>query len=147
MLTIVIAAGPKKAQNAAKAVLKGVCFYCFPFPQASSMALTHLPQVHSRKNVKARTSTSFHRPKTLVLSRSPKYTRKSIVHEPRLDAHRVVIHPLNTESAMKKMEEHNTLVFIVDVRANKAQIKASLKQLYDIDCVKINTLVRYDAPI
>lgn len=70
--------------------------------------------------------------------------RKAIAHEPRLDAHRVIVHPLNTESAMKKMEEHNTLVFIVDVRANKAQIKTSLKKLYDIDCVKINTLIRYD---
>lgn len=43
---------------------------------------------------------------------------------------------------MKKMEEHNTLVFIVDVKANKAQIKQALKTLYDIDTVKINTLIR-----
>lgn len=46
---------------------------------------------------------------------------------------------------MKKIEEHNTLVFIVNVKANKAQIKTSLKKLYDIDCVKINTLIRYVA--
>ncbi|KAG5914931.1 hypothetical protein E4U42_000232 [Claviceps africana] len=132
-------AGSKKAQDAAKAVLKGSP------PFQSEPTLTHSRlQVHSRKNVKTRTSTSFHRPKTLALARSPKYMRKSIAHEPRLDAHRVVVHPLNTESAMKKMEEHNTLVFIVDVRANKAQIKNSLKQLYDIDCVKINTLIRPD---
>lgn len=44
---------------------------------------------------------------------------------------------------MKKMEENNTLVFIVDVKANKAQIKQALKKLYDIDTVKINTLIRY----
>jgi large subunit ribosomal protein L23Ae len=44
---------------------------------------------------------------------------------------------------MKKIEEHNTLVFIVDVKANKAQIKLALKKLYDIDTVKINTLIRY----
>ena len=44
---------------------------------------------------------------------------------------------------MKKIEENNTLVFIVDVKANKRQIKAALKKLYDVDCVKINTLVRY----
>lgn len=45
---------------------------------------------------------------------------------------------------MKKIEENNTLVFIVDVKANKAQIKDALKKLYDIDTVKINTLIRYD---
>ena len=89
-----------------------------------------------------RLSTTFHRPKTLQLSRAPKYPRRSIPHEPRLDAHKVIVHPLNTESAMKKIEEHNTLVFICDVRANKRQIKDALKTLYDVDCVKVNTLIR-----
>ncbi len=70
--------------------------------------------------------------------------RKAIAQEPSLDQHRIIRHPLNTESAMKKLEQDNTLVFIVDIRANKAQIKLSLKKLYDIDCIKINTLVRYD---
>jgi large subunit ribosomal protein L23Ae len=97
----------------------------------------------AHKSRKIRTSTTFHRPKTLQLSRSPKYPRKSIPHEPRLDAHKVVLYPLNTESAMKKIEEHNTLVFIVDVKANKRQIKLALKKLYDVDTVKVNTLVRY----
>jgi large subunit ribosomal protein L23Ae len=44
---------------------------------------------------------------------------------------------------MKKIEENNTLVFIVDRLANKRQIKDALKKLYDIDTVKINTLIRY----
>lgn len=44
---------------------------------------------------------------------------------------------------MKKIEENNTLVFICDVKANKRQIKDALKKLYDVDCVKINTLIRY----
>ncbi|RKU45144.1 60S ribosomal protein L25 [Coniochaeta pulveracea] len=115
--------GSKQAQAAAKAALKGV---------------------HAHKNRKIRTSTTFHRPKTLQLSRAPKYPRKSVPHAPRLDEHKVIVHPLNTESAMKKIEEHNTLVFIVDVKANKAQIKLALKKLYDIDTVKINTLIRPD---
>jgi large subunit ribosomal protein L23Ae len=90
-------------------------------------------------------STTFHRPKTLQLSREPKYPRKSVPHQPRLDEHKVIKHPLNTESAMKKIEENNTLVFIVDIKANKRQIKEALKKLYDIDTIKINTLVRYDS--
>ena len=62
---------------------------------------------------------------------------------PRLDASKVIVHPLNTESAMKMIEENNTLVFIVDVKANKRQIKEALKKLYDVECVKINTLIRW----
>lgn len=100
-------------------------------------------QVHSKKVRKVRLSTTFHRPKTLQLSREPKYPRKSVPSQPRLDEHKVIIHPLNTESAMKKIEENNTLVFIVDIKANKRQIKEALKKLYDIETVKINTLIRY----
>ena len=50
--------------------------------------------------------------------------------------------PLNTESAMKKIEEHNTLVFIVDIKSNKRQIKDAVKKLYDVQAAKINTLIR-----
>ncbi|KAK0623059.1 putative cytosolic 60S ribosomal protein Rpl23a [Podospora aff. communis PSN243] len=112
--------------------------------QAKKAAQAALKGVHTHKKTKVRYSTTFHRPKTLQLSRAPKYPRKSIPHAPRLDEHKVIVHPLNTEGALKKIEEQNTLVFIVDVKANKAQIKLALKKLYDIDTVKINTLIRPD---
>lgn len=54
-----------------------------------------------------------------------------------------VSRPLNTESAMKKIEEHNTLVFIVDLKSNKRQIKDAVKKLYDVQTAKVNTLIRY----
>lgn len=60
----------------------------------------------------------------------------------RLDKYRIVKFPLTTESAMKKIEDNNTLVFIVDKRANKPQIKLAVKKLYDIDVAKVNTLIR-----
>ena len=59
-----------------------------------------------------------------------------------MDEFRTIIHPLATESAMKKIEEHNTLVFIVDVRSNKRQIKDAVKKIYEVEVVKINTLIR-----
>ena len=54
-----------------------------------------------------------------------------------------IYRPLNTESAMKKIEEHNTLVFIVDIKSNKRQIKDAVKKLYDVQAAKVNTLIRY----
>ncbi|KAL6719626.1 60S ribosomal protein L25 [Lecanora helva] len=112
--------------------------------KASLAAKSALKGVNSKKARKVRLTTTFHRPKTLQLSRSPKYPRKSVPHEPRLDHHKVLINPLNTESAMKKIEENNTLVFVCDVKSNKRQIKEALKTLYNVDVVKINTLVRPD---
>ena len=61
----------------------------------------------------------------------------------RLDQFAIVKFPLTTESAMKKIEDNNTLVFIVDKRANKPQIKLAVKKLYDIHVSKVNTLIRW----
>ena len=44
---------------------------------------------------------------------------------------------------MKKIEDNNTLVFIVDKRSNKHQVKAAVKKLYDIDVSKVNSLIRW----
>ncbi|KZW01576.1 hypothetical protein EXIGLDRAFT_830037 [Exidia glandulosa HHB12029] len=99
---------------------------------------------HSHALRKVRNSVSFHRPKTLRLPREPKYPRKSVPHVPRMDQFRTIISPLNTESAMKKIEEHNTLVFIVDIKANKRQIKDAVKKLYSVSALSVNTLIRPD---
>lgn len=124
-----------------------------------------LQGVHSHSFRRTRTSVSFHRPKTLRLPREGKYPRKSIPHTPRMDQYRTIVswvipggllscrtwllstssmvsRPLNTESAMKKIEEHNTLVFLVDVKANKRQIKDAVKKLWDVQAAKVNTLIR-----
>ena len=44
---------------------------------------------------------------------------------------------------MKKIEDNNTLVFIVEKRANKPQIKMAVNKLYSIQVSKVNTLIRY----
>lgn len=44
---------------------------------------------------------------------------------------------------MKKLEENNTLVFVVDIKSNKAQIKLALKKLYDIESVLYSPKVCY----
>jgi large subunit ribosomal protein L23Ae len=79
--------------------------------------------VQSKRKKKIRTSVRFRRPHTERPPRNPKYPRKSVPRKPVLDQYRILKYPLTTETAMKKMEEANTLVFIVDVRANKRQIK------------------------
>ena len=60
-----------------------------------------------------------------------------------MDAFNIIKYPLTTEAAMKKIEDNNTLVFLVHLRANKHHIKAAVKKLYDIDVAKVNTLIRY----
>ncbi|KAG8510479.1 60S ribosomal protein L23a, partial [Galemys pyrenaicus] len=49
-----------------------------------------------------------------------------------------------TVSVIKKREDSNTLVFIVNVKANKHHIKQAMKKFNDIDVTKVNTLIRTD---
>merc|ERR1712078_194994 len=93
---------------------------------------------------KVMTSATFRRPKTKITPRKPKYARKSVntINTAKLDKYSIIKNPLTTESAMKKIEDNNTLVFICDVKSNKHQIKAAVKKLYDINVSKVNTLVR-----
>ncbi|GLJ32460.1 hypothetical protein SUGI_0653070 [Cryptomeria japonica] len=97
-----------------------------------------------KRTKKIRTSVTFHRPKTLKTPRNPKYPRLSAPRRNKLDQYEVLKYPLTTESAMKKIEDNNTLVFIVDVRADKKKIKDAVKKMYDIQTKKVNTLIRPD---
>merc|ERR1712033_154132 len=97
---------------------------------------------HGTRVKKVRTTVQFKRPKTFRPARKPRYPRKSTPSRNRMDAYNIIKHPLTTESAMKKIEDNNTLVFICDIKANKHQIKSAVKKLYDINISKVNTLVR-----
>ncbi|KAI4546152.1 hypothetical protein MG293_002707 [Ovis ammon polii] len=45
---------------------------------------------------------------------------------------------------MKKIEDSNTLVSTVDVKANKHQITQAVKKLCDIEMATVKTLIRLD---
>uniref|UniRef100_A0A8C2MNE0 4Fe-4S ferredoxin-type domain-containing protein n=1 Tax=Cricetulus griseus TaxID=10029 RepID=A0A8C2MNE0_CRIGR len=102
-----------------------------------------LKGVHSHKK-KIYTSPTFRRPNTLQLRRQPKYPRKSAPRRNKIDHYAIIKVPLTTELAIKKIEDNNTFVFIVVIKANKHQIKQAVKKLYDIDVAKVNTLIRPD---
>jgi len=60
------------------------------------------------------------------------------------DALSLIREPLTTEHAMKKIEDENTLVFIVSPMATKNKIKRAIKEQYDVEIAKVNTLIRPD---
>jgi len=98
----------------------------------------------SRKHRKERRNVHFFLPKTRTQRRDPKAPTKSCAGLSKLDKFTVIRYPVTTESAMKKIEEINTLVFIVDVKAGKRQIREAVQAMYDVQCKKINTLIRPD---
>lgn len=99
-----------------------------------------------RKGARVHTKTHFFRPKTLRLPRKPVVIKKAAVKtkSTAVRAFDVIKHPLTSETAMKQIEEQNTLVFIVDIKANKRDVKLAVKTLYDVVAAKVNTLIRPD---
>ena len=96
------------------------------------------------EKTKVRTKPHFFRPKTLIKAREPKYRRALPRAVQKMDRFRTIRAPLTTESALQKIEDHNTLVFLCDPKANKRQIKKAVEKLYEIVCKKVNTLIRPD---
>ena len=111
-----------KAKGAAKAVKKGTAS-------------------HSHKK---RTQVRFRRPETQTTKRVPKFPRRSIKKETALDHFAVIKYPLNSEKAMSLVEKTNTLTFIVDPKATKAEIKKAVETLHKIHVQSVNTLMRPD---
>ena len=99
---------------------------------------------HTQKARKVYRTVHFRRPKTLVHERNPKVVRRAAPRMNKLDEFAILRYPLTTESAMKKIEDHNTLVFIVDIRANKFTIRDAVKKMYGVKPMKVNTLIRPD---
>nr|XP_054095246.1 60S ribosomal protein L23a-like [Callithrix jacchus] len=94
--------------------------------------------LHSHKRKKICNSPTFRRPRTLQFRRQPKYPQKSTPKRNKLD-HSAIIKFRRTTESVTKIEDNNTLVFVVDVKANKHQVKQAVKKLCDIDVAKVNT--------
>jgi large subunit ribosomal protein L23Ae len=60
-----------------------------------------------------------------------------------LDPFAVLKQQLITESAMKLMQSDNTLVFMVNPKANKFMIRDAVKLMYNVRVDSVNTLIRF----
>ena len=57
---------------------------------------------------------------------------------------KIIREPLHTEKALNYIEYHNTLVFIVDRKATKGQIKEAVQRIFDVKVEKVRTLITPD---
>jgi len=55
-----------------------------------------------------------------------------------MKAHQVVKYPLATEKSIRMMEAENKLVFVVDRRATKQDVKTAIESLFDAKVIKVN---------
>jgi len=61
-----------------------------------------------------------------------------------MDPYDVILYPLMTESASLMVEKENKLVFIVNLKASKADVKRAVEQLYEVKVEKVNIVITPD---
>ncbi|PIN75876.1 50S ribosomal protein L23 [Candidatus Woesearchaeota archaeon CG10_big_fil_rev_8_21_14_0_10_37_12] len=57
-----------------------------------------------------------------------------------MDQENVIKYPLATEKSIRLMESENKLVFVVDKRATKTEIKQAVEKTFNTKVVAVNTL-------
>jgi ribosomal protein uL23 len=57
----------------------------------------------------------------------------------------IIKYPLSTEKTIRLMESHNALIFIVDKKATKTQIKQAIELQFSAKVASVNTSIGPDA--
>ena len=89
-----------------------------------------------------RKSPTFKRNKKSLqtLPRNPKYLKKSVFRENTFDRFSILLSPCTSERFYKKMEKDNTIIFYVNQKANKQQIKFAFKEAFGVKPQRVNTM-------
>lgn len=77
-----------------------------------------------------------------MVSRKTRRTMRTKFKSPELeDKYKEIIKALVTEKTIKMIQDENKLVFIVNRKANKHQIKRAVEELFDVEVEKVNTMI------
>jgi large subunit ribosomal protein L23 len=58
-----------------------------------------------------------------------------------MDPAEVIFYPLMTESASLMVEKDNKLIFIVNLKAGKSDVKRAVEQLYEVEVDRVTVLI------
>ena len=61
-----------------------------------------------------------------------------------MDPYKILLYPLVTEKTVGMIEKENKIVFIVDRKADKHQIKEAFEKSFGVKVEKVNTLITRD---
>jgi len=58
-----------------------------------------------------------------------------------MDSYEIIHYPMMTESASLMVEKENKLVFVVSLKASKADVKRAVEELYEVKVKEVNTQI------
>ncbi len=60
-----------------------------------------------------------------------------------VDPYDVILHPIMTEVASRMLESENKLVFVVSLKASKADVKRAVEELYEVRVQRVTVNVTH----
>ena len=61
-----------------------------------------------------------------------------------MDKFNIIKYPLSTEKSIRLMESENKLIFVVDKKATKKDIKKAIEEMFKVEVDSVNTFVSQD---
>lgn len=61
----------------------------------------------------------------------------------KFDPYSIIINPVITENAITLIESENKLVFMVDRKATKKDIRRTVETLYEVEVEKVNVMITH----
>ena len=61
-----------------------------------------------------------------------------------MDAYNIIKYPLSTEKSIRIMQTDNKLVFVVNNKSTKKEIKKAIEEMFHVEVKDVNTLISQD---
>lgn len=58
-----------------------------------------------------------------------------------MGSYEIILYPLMTEAASLMVEKENKLVFVVNLKASKNEVKNAVERLYEVKVERVNLLI------
>ena len=61
-----------------------------------------------------------------------------------MEIYNLIKYPLSTEKSIRLMEAENKLIFVVDKKATKKEIKKAIEEMFKVEVGSVNTFINAD---
>ena len=58
-----------------------------------------------------------------------------------MDQYNIIKYPLSTEKSIRLMESENKLIFVVNKKATKKEVKKAIEEMFKVEVDNVNTFV------
>lgn len=98
-------------------------------------------KIESKKELKIDTKSKINEDNVSLKETSKKLSSKDVKISKFYDFSSIIKYPVSTEKSLKGAEFENKLVFVVDLKSKKSQIKKAVESYFNVKVKSVNTVI------